>query len=112
VVGVLFYDWRNDILGDAALSTDVWLSLFDADLNYLGVRRLTQQSFDMRQMVISGARGFFPGDYVGLATAGTDFVSAFTRANNLGLPVVFPQDNSGVFVDSHDRQSIVFVRQP
>jgi hypothetical protein len=111
-VGVLFYDWRNDVLGDPGLSTDVWLSLFDADLNYLGERRLTPQSFDMRQMVITGPRGFFPGDYVGLSTVGTDFVAAFTVANNLGLPVVFPQNNDGVFVDSHDRQSIVFVRQP
>ena len=111
-VGVLFYDWRNDVLGDPRLSTDVWLSLFDADLNYLGERRLTPQSFDMRQMVITGERGFFPGDYVGLSTVGTDFVAAFTVANNLGLPVVFPQNNNGVFVDSHDRQSIVFIRQP
>ena len=111
-VGVLFYDWRNDVLGDPGLSTDVWLSLFDADLNYLGERRLTPQSFDMRQMVITGERGFFPGDYVGLSTVGTDFVAAFTVANNLGLPVVFPQNNNGVFVDSHDRQSIVFIRQP
>jgi hypothetical protein len=112
IVGVLFYDWRNDVLGDAELSTDVWLSLFDADLNYLGERRLTPQSFDMRQMVITGSRGYFPGDYVGLSSANTDFVAAFTVANNLGLPVVFPQNNDGVFVDSHDRQSIVFVRAP
>ena len=111
-VGVLFYDWRNDVLGDPWLSTDVWLSLFDADLNFLGEHRLTPQSFDMRQMVITGSRGFFPGDYVGLSTTGSDFVAAFTVANNLGLPVVFPQNNNGVFVDSHDRQSIVFVRQP
>jgi hypothetical protein len=110
MVGVLFYDWRNDVLGDAPLSTDVFLSTFDSSLNYLGERRLTPQSFDMRQMVITGPRGYFPGDYVGLATVGTDFVAAFTVANNLGLPVAFPQNNNGVFVDSHDRQSILFVR--
>lgn len=110
MVGVLFYDWRNDVLGDAPLSTDVFLSLFDANLNYLGERRLTPQSFDTRQMVLTGARGYFPGDYVGLATVGVDFVAAFTVANNLGLPVAFPQNNNGVFVDGHDRQSILFVR--
>lgn len=110
MVGVLFYDWRNDRLGDAPLTTDVFLSLFDASLNYLGERRLTARSFDMRQMVLTGPRGYFPGDYVGLATVGSDFVAAFTVANNLGLPVVFPQNNDGVFVDSHDRQSILFVR--
>ena len=110
-VGVLFYDFRNDVSGDAPLSTDVRLSLFDAALNYLGEKRLTPASFDLRQMVLTGARGYFPGDYMGLSSTGTDFVAAFTRSNNLGLPVVFPQDNSGLAVDAHDRQSIVFVRQ-
>lgn len=111
-VGVLFYDFRNDVAGDAVLSTDVHLSLFGPALNYLGERRLTPESFDLRQMVLTGARGYFPGDYVGLGSAGNTFVAAFTRSNNLGLPVVFPQNNNGVFVDNHDRQSIVFVRQP
>jgi hypothetical protein len=110
IVGVLFYDWRNDSLGDAALTTDVYLSTFGPNLNYLGERKLTPQSFDMRQMVLTGPRGYFPGDYVGLASAGSDFVAAFTVANDLGLPVDFPQNNNGVFVDSHDRQSILFVR--
>lgn len=110
MVGVLFYDFRKDVLGDAPLSTDVWLSMFDAQLNYLGERRLTPSSFDMRQMVITGARGYFPGDYVGLSSVGSEFVAAFTVANNLGLPVGFPQNNNGLFVDSNDRQSILFVR--
>jgi hypothetical protein len=110
-VGVLFYDFRNDTLGDAVLSTDVWLSTFDAGLNYLGERRLTPSSFDMRQMVITGPRGYFPGDYVGLVgLPGNAFAAAFTVVNNLGLPVVFPQNNNGVFVDSNDRQSILFVK--
>ena len=110
-VGVLFYDFRNDVLGDAQLSTDVWLSLFDADLNYIKDYRLTRQSFDMRQMVITGDRGYFPGDYVGLSSMSTTFVAAFTIANDLGLRVDYPQNNNGLFVDNHDRQSIVFVKQ-
>jgi len=61
----------------------------------------------MRQMVIAG--GFFPGDYVGLATAGSDFVAAFTIANDLGLPVDVP-DNSVLSVDNNNRQDIVFKR--
>jgi len=69
--------------------------------------RLTDESFDMRQMVIAG--GFFPGDYVGLDTAGNDFVAAFTIANDLGLPVDFP-DNSVLSVDNNNRQDIVFKR--
>jgi hypothetical protein len=105
-VGVLFYDLRNDVLGDAPLSTDVHLSLFDADLNYLSEHRLTPQSFDLRMSAI--ARGYFPGDYVGLSSTGSDFVAAFTRTNDVGVQTPAPVGNA---VDSRDRQSIVFVRQ-
>lgn len=110
-VGVLFYDFRNDVLGDDPLTTDVHLSLFEADLDFIEERRLTPASFDFRQLLLTGARGYFPGDYVGLDTAGEDFVAAFTVTNDLGLPVDFPQDNNGVFVDSHNRQDIVFARE-
>ena len=109
-VGVLFYDFRNDVLGDTELSTDVHLARFDSDLTPLDEVTVTSQSFDMRQMVITGPRGYFPGDYVGLDTAGDDFVAAYTAANNLGLPVEFPQDNSGLAVDTNNRQDIVFAR--
>ena len=105
-VGVLFYDFRNDVFGDAELTTDVWLITVDPDGNFLE-ERLTDQSFDMRQMVLAG--GYFPGDYVGLDTAGNDFVAAFTVANNLGLPVEIP-DNSELTVDDNNRQDIVFKR--
>jgi hypothetical protein len=108
VVAVLFYDFRNDVLDDAPLSTDVYLSLFDPSLNFLSERRLTSTSFDMRQMVLTEG-GYFAGDYVGLAAAGSDFVAAFTRGNLLGLPVVPPQE--GLSVDTNNRQDIVFVRQ-
>ena len=73
---------------------------------------MTDESFDMRQMVITGGRGYFPGDYVGLDTAGNDFVAAFTVTNDLGLAVEFPQMISGVEVDSNNRQDIVFRRAP
>jgi hypothetical protein len=109
-VGVLYYDFRNDILGDAELSTDVHLALFDESLMPMGERPVTSMSFDMRQMVLTGPRGYFPGDYVGLDTAGNDFVAAFTVANNLGIPVEFPQP-SGLFVDTNNRQDIVFARE-
>ncbi|MDH4117223.1 MAG: glycoside hydrolase [Acidimicrobiia bacterium] len=109
-VGVLYYDFRNDVTGDSELSTDVHLALFDAGLVFQEERRLTTSSFDMRQMVITGPRGYFPGDYVGLDTDGTDFVAAFTLANNLGLPVAFPQ-SPGLFVDTNNRQDIVFARE-
>ena len=109
-VGVLYYDFRNDVPGNTELSTDVHLALFDAELTPQGERTLTSESFDMRQMVITGSRGYFPGDYVGLDTAGDDFAAAFTVANDLGLPVEFPQP-PGLFVDGNNRQDIVFARE-
>ncbi len=109
-VGVLYYDFRNFVSGDVELSTDVHLALFDGSLEPMGEQRLTHDSFDMRQMVLTGPRGYFPGDYVGLDTAGDDFVAAFTVANNLGLAVDFPQA-PGLFVDPNNRQDIVFARK-
>ena len=109
VIGVLYYDFRNDdsFAGDAELTTDVWLLTVNPDGSNPVEERLTDTSFDMRQMLIAG--GFFPGDYVGLATTGNDFVAAFTIANNLGLPVDMP-DNSILTVDNNNRQDIVFKR--
>jgi len=109
-VGVLYYDFSNDVLEDEPLSTDVHLALFDHNLVFQDERRLTSESFDMRQMVLTGDRGYFPGDYVGLDSARNDFVAAFTVANNLGLPVDFPQP-PGLSVDIGNRQDIVFARE-
>jgi hypothetical protein len=109
-VGILYYDFRNDVLGDDPLDTDVHLARFDPSLNPIDETRLTPTSFDLRQSVITGPRGYFPGDYVGLDSAGADFVAAFTVTNPLGLPVDFPQDNSGLTLDTHNRQDILFVR--
>ena len=109
-VGVLFYDFRNDRPGDAALDTDVHLAFFDGDLNHLGEKRLTPESFNIRQMLIAGGRGYFPGDYVGLSHAGNDFAAAFTVSNELGLPVEFPQVSTTQRIDDNNRQDIVFAR--
>jgi hypothetical protein len=110
MVGVLFYDFRNDVPGDEPLSTDVHLSLFDPDLVYLGERTLTPVSFDLRMSAI--ARGYFPGDYVGLSSlADGAFVAAFTQTNDVGARAAWPPGSDGVFLDGRDRQSIVFVKR-
>jgi hypothetical protein len=109
-VGVMYYDFRNDIEGDSPLSTDVHLAVFDAQLNFLTEHRLTPQSFDFRRIVLTGSRGYFAGDYMGLSSTGTDFVGVFTLGTGLGEPLAFPQPD-GLFVDTVDRQSIVFMRQ-
>ena len=110
-VGVMFYDFRNDVGGDAVLSTDVHLARFAPDLTFQEEVRITPESFDLRQSVITGSRGYFPGDYVGLDVDGSDFVAAFTVTNQLGLPVGFPQViPGGLAVDANNRQDIVFAR--
>lgn len=110
-VGVMFYDFRNDVLGDAVLDTDVHLARFNPDLTFQDEVRITPESFDLRQSVITGARGYFPGDYVGLDVDGSDFVAAFTVTNQLGLPVQYPQViPGGLAVDDNNRQDIVFAR--
>ena len=116
-VGVLFYDLRNDVIPPRPdpfappdpLSTDVFMTVFAPDLTDPVEYRLTAESMDLRQSVITGGRGYFPGDYVGLDTAGSDFVAAFTRNNDLGLAVDWPQP-SGLRADTHDRTNIVFAR--
>jgi hypothetical protein len=67
------------------LSTDVHLSLFTAQLSYFAEHRLTAQSFDMRQMVLTGRAATSQATTMGLSTDGPDFVAAFTTSNNLGL---------------------------
>ena len=109
-VGVLFYDDRNDVLDDDTWDVDTYLKKFDADLNEIYEVRVTDASFDMRQMVIAGSRGYFPGDYEGLDVVGNEFVAAFTISNNLNLPVEYPQQVNGVEVDDANRQDIVFAR--
>ena len=131
-VGVIFFDGRNDRAcpdltltneenpecftdqGDGSvkagpLHRDWFLKTYDPDLNFITETRVTPESFDMRQAPI--ARGYFPGDYVNCSSTDNDFACAFTRTNDLGLPVDFPQNNDGVFVDDNNRQDIVFARE-
>jgi hypothetical protein len=61
-------------------------------------------------MLIAQNGGYFPGDYVGLAHAGNDFVAAFTVANELGLPVEWPQVWETQEIDDNNRQDIAFAR--
>jgi hypothetical protein len=88
-VAVTYYDFRNDALGDAALSTDYWVvhchaATVGADCaNESGwgdESRLTPMpGFDMRSAPY--AIGYFTGDYEGLDNFGTTFTPFFIQAN-------------------------------
>jgi hypothetical protein len=130
-VGVLFFDDRNDIpcpdlelpneenpecftvLSDGSvkagpLDQDWFLKTYDPDLNLIDERRVTQESFDLRQAPIAG--GYFPGDYVNCTSTDNDFVCAFTRTNNLDLPVRGNPPDGLLEFENDNRQDMVFAR--
>ena len=132
-VGVLFIDDRNDVicpnfdlsndqdpecftvLPDDSVQAgpydhDWWFKTYDADFNLISEHRVTPESFDLRQAPI--ARGYFPGDYVNCTSTDNDFVCAFTRTNNLGLPVRSAPPDDVLGFEDDNRQDMVFARIP
>jgi hypothetical protein len=82
-VAVTYYDFRNDVPGDAALSTDYWIvhhhvgDPFDS-AHFSEENRLTPVSFNMRTAPYAG--GYFVGDYEGLDSFGSTFTPFFVQA--------------------------------
>lgn len=120
-VGVMFTDFRNHTPGDEKLSTDVWVTMFDAELNHVQHEvRLTPKSFDTRKSV-RGYNGINPStcalDYylsthVEIESNGNDFVCTFPVTNDACPPVALPDrfcDSFPVTTDACSRQNIVFV---
>jgi len=91
-IAVTYYDFRNNDAG-ADLKTDYFVihchpSAGCTNPANLGNElRLTNTSFDMRQAPF--ARGFFVGDYVGLASDGNDFVAFFSQSHGSDPASVF-----------------------
>ena len=84
-VAVTYYDFRNDVTGDVALSTDLWIThSHNGGQTFPTEARLTPSSFDMRTAPY--ALGYFVGDYTGLAHIGGIFHAGWVGANdgNLG----------------------------
>jgi outer membrane protein assembly factor BamB len=85
-VAVTYYDFRlND--GNPGLLTDYWLveGRTGTDLtnpaNWHAEARLTNTSFDMETAAIWTDRGFWLGEYQGLAAAGNSFDAFFAATN-------------------------------
>ena len=86
-IGVIYYDFRNNTSDEGATTpTDVFVAHCHPDMEDCSQAsswgdeiRLTNASFDLRTMPV--ARGFFPGDYVGLDTDGTDFLSFWSMSH-------------------------------
>lgn len=79
-VGVAYYDFRNLAAGNTAtLPTDYWFTTSaDGGHTWTGSRHVAG-SFDM--LFAPNARGFFVGDYEGLAQKGGSFQSMFAQTN-------------------------------
>jgi hypothetical protein len=70
-LGVTYYDFRNDNPATPALETDLWFLRSTNGGASWSEERVTPTSFDMLSAPF--ARGFFVGDYEGLAATGTAF---------------------------------------
>ena len=77
-----YYDFRNDVPLIAEY-TDHWFVSCAANCsdaaNWSNENRLTDSSFDIAEAPF--ARGLFLGDYVGLASDGTDFLAFFPQSD-------------------------------
>ena len=78
-LAVVYYDFRNNDVGDAPLETDVWLVRSTDGGATWREERVTSVPFDMRAAPV--ARGFFTGDYIGLASAGTTFTPFWSASD-------------------------------
>jgi hypothetical protein len=81
-VAVMYYDFRNNTPA-SGLPTDVWLTHSHDGGATWSEQRVTQTSFDMENAPV--ARGWFLGDYQGMAAIGNDlmlFFSVATAAND------------------------------
>jgi hypothetical protein len=88
VVAVSYYDFRNDVSGDGALTTDHWI-VHSHDGGATWTENHLGGPFDMHQAPY--ARGYFIGDYQGLDAQGNAFRQLFTLASpSVG---VFPNPN-------------------
>jgi hypothetical protein len=86
----VYYNFQNDTPNDDRADTDVWfIHCHPARDDCTSQRgwsppvRLTSRSFDYHrafymEAAIGHGEGYWLGDYVGLAAAGTDFLAAFT----------------------------------
>ena len=89
VVAVSYYDFRNDVSTDQALTTDHWI-VSSSDGGATWTEDHLGGPFDMHQTPY--ARGYFVGDYQGLDSQGSAFRTLFTLGSP-GSDTSFPNPN-------------------
>jgi hypothetical protein len=76
-VGVMYYDFRNNDTAVPGLPTDVWLTTSN-DGGATWAEQHLYGPFNMENAPV--ARGWFLGDYQGMAAAGNDLITFFSVA--------------------------------
>jgi len=77
-VAVAWYDYRNDVAGDSAATADYWNRISSDGGATWAEQRLTATSFDISKAPVAPAsRGYFLGDYMGLASRGSSFANLY-----------------------------------
>jgi hypothetical protein len=79
-IGVTYYDFRDNTPDPATLPTDVWLAT-SGDGGVTWSERRIDGPFDYAKAPLVGGR-YFLGDYSGMTSSGTSFLTAFGRAND------------------------------
>jgi hypothetical protein len=82
-VAVTYYDLRNDPGNPATLLTDYFVAESKDGGATFSEARITPTSFD--DTIAPVSRGYFLGDYQGLANDGTNFKSLFVQTNDHDL---------------------------
>ena len=80
-IGISYFDMRSNTPDPATLLTDYWLATSRDGINWTD-RRISA-AFDLA--VAPVARGYFLGDYMGLANAGNNFYPLYVRTNSSNL---------------------------
>ena len=90
VVGVSYYDFRDDVETDSQLTTDHWIAhSHDGGATWASSDQVGP-SFDLHQAPY--ARGYFVGDYQGVDSQESAF-RLLSTLGNAGSPTAFPNPN-------------------
>lgn len=119
LVGVFYYENTYDRPNDTTFDTDIWFTLFSADLTQrLALLRINPTTFDSYQFIPVGRRrtGFesvFIGDYGGVVAMGRSFAGTFIVPHLLYNTTdrgQTPTTVDGFVRDVENRQDIWFSR--
>jgi hypothetical protein len=78
-IGVTYYDFRDNTPDPSTLLTDVWLATSGDGVTWS--ERRIDGPFDYAKAPLVGGR-YFLGDYSGMTSSATSFLTAFGRAND------------------------------